>query len=157
MRKTRKCLLALMMFVLIFGSSCSSLSGRPAENSFSLAVLDPKTEIRAGEKVTFTARLSNLTNQDHVLAHGTPLIVLSMQPVGAEMEEGIGAALKQTTLKAHQYTEEKLDVSEAEAGDYILKAYCVFDINGKEYRYECADMPIKVTAAQTDAKPALRR
>ena len=62
--------------------------------------------------------------------------------------------MKQTILKAHQYTEEKLDVSEAETGDYILKAYCVFDINGKEYRYECEDLPIKVTGEQTATKLA---
>lgn len=154
MRRTRKCLLALMMIVSIFGSSCSSLSGRPAENGFSLTILEPETEIKAGDQVSFTARLSNLTNQDHVLTHGMPLIMLSMQPVGAEIEEGFGATLKQTILKAHQYTEEKLDVSEAETGDYILKAYCVFDINGKEYRYECEELPIKVTGEQTATKLA---
>ena len=88
MRRTRKCLLTLMMIVSIFGSSCSSLSGRPAENGFSLTILEPETEIKAGDQVSFTARLSNLTNQDHVLTHGMPLIMLSMQPVGAEIEEG---------------------------------------------------------------------
>ena len=110
---------------------------------------DPETEISAGEEVGFTAQLSNLSDHDVVLSHGDPLIVLSLCSAEDEAEEGVGAVLAQTAMKAHEQIEKETFIRVEEAGDYRLRAYCAFSIGGEEYRYECEDIPIKVTDAQS--------
>lgn len=144
MRITKAAILMGILFVMILETACSSTSVNPTEDSFEFAIIDPKTEIKVGEKVNFTARLTNLTDRDFVLDHGIPLIVLYIRPAGDTSEEGIGSALVQTTLEAHQYTEKKINIQAVEAGDYILRAYCSFDIGEQEYRYECDDISIKI-------------
>ena len=66
-----------------------------------------------------------------------------------EAEEGVGAVLAQTEMKAHEQIEKEPFIRVEEAGDYRLRAYCAFSIGGEEYRYECEDIPIKVTDAQS--------
>ena len=66
-----------------------------------------------------------------------------------EAEEGVGAVLAQTEMKAHEHIDKETIIRVEEADDYRLRAYCAFSIGGEEYRYECEDIPIKVTDAQS--------
>ena len=66
-----------------------------------------------------------------------------------EAEEGVGAVLAQTAMKAHEQIDKETFIRVEEAGDYRLRAYCAFSIGGEEYRYECEDIPIKVTDAKS--------
>ena len=144
MRFAKIAILMMLLFVMTFGTACSNSSVYPTKDSFELTVTAPQTEIIVGEEVTFTAKLTNLTDKDFILNHGIPLIVLYVRPAGDTSKEGIGAALVQTTLKAHQYTEKEINIQAAEAGDYVLRTYCLFDIDGKEFRYECDDIIVKI-------------
>ena len=138
----RKAAVWIGMVMVMLLSACSAELPKLSADSFSFSVIDPETEISAGEEVGFTAQLSNLSDHDVVLSHGDPLIVLYLCSAEDEAEEGVGAVLAQTAMKAHEQIEK-------EAGDYRLRAYCAFSIGGEEYRYECEDIPIKVTDAQS--------
>lgn len=148
MRTRKRMILAAVAtcLLIVLGIVWYHASANITEESFTFEVIDPKTEIKVGENVSFTARLTNLTNRDLVLSHGMPLISLYIRPEGETFEKGIiGSTLVQTTLRAHQYTESEIHVEAAEAGNYVLGTYCFFEIDGKEYRYECEDILVKVT------------
>ena len=148
MRARKRIILAAVAVCLLIGLGIVwyHASANITEESFTFEVINPETEIKAGETVSFTARLTNLTNRNLVLEHGMPLISLYIQPEGKTFEKGIiGSTLVRTTLRAHQYTESEIHVEVAEAGNYVLGTYCCFEVNGKEYRYECDDILINVT------------
>lgn len=115
------------------------------ENSFEFNIDVPKTEMKVGEEVCFSAKLTNLAERDFILEHGTPLIVLYIRSANDSSEEGVGSTLVQTTLNAQQSIEKKVDFKAEKAGDYLLRAYCSFNIDGKEYRYDYGDVSIKIT------------
>lgn len=145
----RKAAVWIGMVMVMLLSACSAEPPKLSADSFSFSVIDPETEISAGKEVGFTAQLSNLSDHDVVLSHGDPLIVLYLCSAEDEAEEGVGAVLAQTAMKAHEQIEKETFIRVEEAGDYRLRAYCAFSIGGEEYRYECEDIPIKVTDAQS--------
>ena len=137
----------LACLLVVLGVAWYYTAANVTEESFTFEVVDPETTMKAGEPALFTVRLNNLTNWDLVLEHGAPLISLFLVPDGEAAQTGIvGASLMQTTLKAHQYAEEEFQIDASEAGNYVLVAFCAFEINGKQYRYECDDILISVTA-----------
>lgn len=142
----RKAAVWIGMVMVMLLSACSAELPKLSADSFSFSVIDPETEISAGEEVGFTAQLSD---HDVVLSHGDPLIVLYLCSAEDEAEEGVGAVLAQTAMKAHEQIEKETFIRVEEAGDYRLRAYCAFSIGGEEYRYECEDIPIKVTDAKS--------
>ena len=146
----RKAAVWIGMVMVMLLSACSAELPKSFKRTASrFSVIDPETEISAGEEVGFTAQLSNLSDHDVVLSHGDPLIVLYLCSAEDEAEEGVGAVLAQTAMKAHEQIEKETFIRVEEAGDYRLRAYCAFSIGGEEYRYECEDIPIKVTDAKS--------
>ena len=96
----RKAAVWIGMVMVMLLSACSAELPKLSADSFSFSVIDPETEISAGEEVGFTAQLSNLSDHDVVLSHGDPLIVLYLCSAEDEAEEGVGAVLAQTAMES---------------------------------------------------------
>ena len=118
----RKAAVWIGMVMVMLLSACSAELPKLSADSFSFSVIDPETEISAGEEVGFTAQLSNLSDHDVVLSHGDPLIVLYLCSAEDEAEEGVGAVLAQTAMKAHEQNNFIVIVPPSFVGYY----YCFF-------------------------------
>ncbi len=118
----------------------------PANDDFSLSIVNPQTVISVGEQVTFCAELNNLTDRHFRLEHGFPLITLYIYPEGEPPQEGIGATLTSSEMEAHTSIEKMLNTQILEAGNYVLRAFCVFSVNGTDFYLEDS-VPLSVTVS----------
>lgn len=115
---------------------------------FQLVIENPQTVISVGEKVTFTARLTNLTNKRYTIEHGYPLITLYMRGVDDNTQEGAEAVSLSSVLEPRGNIEQTAQVQPEEAGEYRLRSSCIFRMDGKDYRLKCEDVPITVVEAK---------
>ena len=63
----RKAAVWIGMVMVMLLSACAAEPPKLSADSFSFSVIDPETEISAGEEVGFIAQLSNLSDHDVVL------------------------------------------------------------------------------------------
>ena len=63
------------------------------QEMFDFSVDVPQTTIRIGERVAFTATLTNLTNEAHTLEHGFSLINIYVRNVDDEPRNNISSVL----------------------------------------------------------------
>ncbi|MGN6713009.1 hypothetical protein [Anaerocolumna jejuensis] len=112
---------------------------------FRLTINNPQKILQKGDKVTFTARLTNLTGKKYTIYHGAPLICLYIRNKGDETPAGIYSMKVKSVMKPHGYIEQTLNIEALEAGEYVLKAYTIFKAKNKEYNLKCEDILITVT------------
>ena len=132
-----------IIFPLLFVSCSNSVIAKD-DSRFSFSVVEPKTEIKVGEKVTYTAVLKNNTAEKYTLEHGLSLITLYIRAADDKTEDGIGATLVKTEIEANGTVDKVYNAEPLEAGKYVLRAYCKFMLDGSDYLYECEDIPITV-------------
>ena len=135
-----------MMFML---TSCDFRPDPPEENAFSLVMDFAQTTVKAGEKVTYKAILKNEEHESYTLQHTQKLIYISVvKSEDYDDEKPVLASLTETDIAPHGQVEEFYDFTPTEKGEYILKAYTAFSIEGKEtakdYSYECEKIIITV-------------
>ena len=124
-------------------TSCGDPS--PNTDDFEFVIQDPALTASCGETIEYSAKLINKTNEEFVLSHGMPLIALYVYNYGETPEEAVGASLIESTIDAGGFIEKNTSVCFTEPGDYMLRAFCVFSIDEKEFRYEIDPMKISVS------------
>lgn len=141
-------LIAVISMMFVF-TSCDFTPEPPEEDTFSLVMDFAQTSVKVGEKVTYKAILKNSDDESYTLEHTQKLIYISV--VKAEDytdEKNLLTTQTFSDIASHGQIEEFYDFSPAEKGKYILKAYTVFSIEGKEttkdYSYECDEIKITV-------------
>ena len=142
--------LVLAVILIMFSfSSCEVKPVAPDEKAFSLVMDYAQTTLKKGDKVTYKAILKNNSHEVYTLDHTDKLIYISI--VKAEdykNDKIVSASASSTDIAPHGQVEEFFDFTAVEKGDYILKAYAVFSIDGKdgvkEYSYECNEIKITV-------------
>lgn len=139
---------AMILMMLSF-SSCALKPEAPDENNFSLVMDYAQTTVRVGQKVTYRAILKNNSENVYTLDHTQKIIYISVVKASEYKDENIVAASdSQTNIAPHGQIEEFYEFAPTEKGEYILKAFASFSIDGKdgikEYMYECEEIKITV-------------
>ena len=141
-------ILAMILMMLTF-SSCGYKPEPPEENTFELIMDFAETVVKKGSTVTYRAILKNNGVESYTLQ--CPLKPIYISVVKAEEfsdEKLVFSSLSESGVAAHGQIEEFYDFTPAESGEYILKAYSQFTIEGKEstkdYLYETAQLRITV-------------
>lgn len=132
----------LFCAVLVVFAGCSATL--PAEDTFLLSIDEVDTSFSVGETTTFTARLVNTSDQAYIADHGFNLINLYVYHKGEEPPYIEPSLLVTSTIEAHADIEKTLRTEWQEAGEYILRAECVFSIDGQEYRLTCEEIPLTI-------------
>ena len=131
----KRMLALLIVCVMICSAGCRREP--PSEDSFELILFNGLEEdIHCGDLIGIIVRLANLTDREYMLVHGYPLISLYVRPEGETLDSLIGATRMETKLEPNGMIEKELQVQFSEPGDYFLRAFCMFEIDGKEYHYE---------------------
>ena len=95
----KKAALAFLLLCLAaFSSSSNDSYPVPDLYSFSLELTVPKTTIRAGEKVTFTAALKNLTGKEYTLISLQQVVWLHILPEDCEYMPIVVSTAYPTTI-----------------------------------------------------------
>ncbi|MEG2814123.1 MAG: hypothetical protein RSA79_05940 [Oscillospiraceae bacterium] len=134
--------IVLVFCCFCFLTGCSTNASK--KDLFDIVVDNPQTSIKAGEKVTYTAKLVNLTDKKYTLEHGEPLIALYICNVNNKTEEAVGSTLVSSVLEPNGNIEKTINVQLLETGEYTLRAYCTFKTDGQEYRLNYDDILITV-------------
>ena len=96
----KKAALAFLLLCLAaFSSSSNDSYPVPDLYSFSLELTVPKTTIRAGEKVTFTVALKNLTGKEYTLISFQQVVWLHILPEGCEYMPIVVSTAYPTTIE----------------------------------------------------------
>lgn len=140
--------LAVISMVLSF-SACEHKPEPPEENAFSLVMDFAQTTVRVGDKVTYRALLKNTEDESYTLNHSGYLISISVVEKEKYTEKiPSSSIIAYSEVAAHGQFEQFYEFAPTEKGEYILKAYCAFTIEGKEttkeYFYECDEITITV-------------
>lgn len=114
------------------------------EDIFRLSIENPQKVIKVNEEVTFTARLTNLTDKEYTLYHGEPLISLYIRSKDDDTPEITYSILVKSVIEPSGYIEKKLNIKALEAGEYILRAKSSFEVEGVRYELNCEDVPILI-------------
>ena len=135
----------LFVIALIFSfsmilSSCNS----NRDEMFQLTIINPQTRVQVGDNVTYTAQLTNNTNKKVTIYHGYPLINLYIRHVDDTTEEGIGSVRIESIVEPHEILERTLNIEAVEAGEYILRAFSRFEIDGNDCLLECDDVRVTI-------------
>lgn len=138
-----------MMFVL---SSCKNKPEPPEEKAFSLVMDFAQTYVKQGTTVKYRAFLTNNEHEQYTLKHAGELVnvyvVKEEDYVDGDFSAVTDAVVSETGIGPHNQIEALYKFTPTEKGVYILKAYSVFTIEGKEstkdYIYECEETEIIV-------------
>ncbi len=138
-----------MMFVL---SSCENKPEPPEEKAFSLVMDFTQTYVKKGTTVKYRAFLTNNEHEQYNLKHAGELVniyvVKAEDYVDGDFSALTDAVVSETGIGPHNQIEALYKFTPTESGKYILKAYSVFTIEGKEstkdYTYECDEIEIIV-------------
>lgn len=147
--------LFLAMILMLFAfSSCGYKPEQkpeelPEENTFELVMDFAETVVKKGSTVTYRTILKNNGAKSYALQ--CPLKPIYISVVKAEEfsdEKPVFSTLSESGIAAYGQIEEFYDFTPTEPGDYILKAYSQFSIEGaestKDYFYETAQLRITV-------------
>lgn len=147
-------LLLLAIIIMMFSfSSCGYKPEPPSENAFSLVMDYAPVTLKAGEKITYKAILKNAEHETYTLEHVADLIHIYVVKSENYMDPEAHMALSdsvvsETDIAPHGQSEEFYEFKPTEKGEYILKAYTSFSIEGnketKNYFYECEEIKIIV-------------
>ncbi|MBP3330938.1 MAG: hypothetical protein J6L89_08925 [Clostridia bacterium] len=149
--KTLALLLSVISMIFIF-TSCTNKAEPPEDKAFSLVMDFSPTTVQVGKKITFKAILKNSEHESFTLEHPAELIHISVVKAEDYKQADIplltDTVLSESNIAPHGQIEEFYDFKPTEKGEYILKAYTVFSIEGKEttkdYFYECDEITITV-------------
>ena len=145
-------ILAVISITFVF-TSCEAKPEPPEDKAFSLIMDFSQTTVKLGEKVTYRAILTNSEHESYTLTHPADLIhIYVVKPenyIDPESHMALSdAVISETSIAPHGQVEAFYDFVPTEKGEYILKAYSSFTIDGKdktkEYFYECDEMTITV-------------
>ena len=145
-------ILAVISITFVF-TSCEAKPEPPEEKAFSLVMDFSQTTVSLGEKVTYRAILKNAEHESYTLTHSADLIhiyvVKSEDYIDPESHMALSdAVVSESQIAPHGQVDEFYEFTPTEKGEYILKAYSAFTIEGKdstkEYFYECEEMTITV-------------
>ncbi len=143
MKKIISILLAIVGFSCLL-TSCNTHA--PNTDDFDFLIQNPVLAVHCGDTIEYSAKLINKTNKKFILSHGVPLITLYVYNYGDTPEEAVGASLIKSTIDADDSIEKNISVCFTEQGDYMLRAYCNFFVDDKEYRYEID--PVKISVSE---------
>ena len=115
-----------------------------SQSDFEFFVATPVLETNCGETVTYNAELKNKTENDYVLSHGIPLITIYIYTPGEKPEDGVFSTLLETKISASESISKELKTQFTEPGEYMLRAYCSFSVQGENFHYEVDDYKIIV-------------
>lgn len=130
-------LFIIVMFLCFF-------KDKEKEEIFKFTIENPQKVIKMNEEVTFTARLTNLTDKEYTLYHGDPLINLYIRGKDDDTPEITYSILVKSVIEPSGYIEKKLNIKALEAGEYILRAKSSFEVEGVRYELNCEDVPILI-------------
>lgn len=145
-------ILAVISITFVF-TSCEAKPEPPEEKAFSLIMDFSQTTVGLGEKITYRAILTNSEHESYTLTHAADLIhiyvVKHENYIDPQSHIALSdAVISETSIAPHGQVEAFYDFVPTEKGEYILKAYSSFSIEGKdttkEYFYECEKMTITV-------------
>ena len=134
--------LLIIAICCLFLASCSSKP--PSRSDFKFSVTSPALEINCGKTVTYAAELKNRTGSRYVLSHGMPLITLYIYTPGEKPEDGVCSTLRETKISGLETIRKELSTQFTEPGEYRLRAYCSFSVQGENFHYEVDDYKIIV-------------
>ena len=141
-------MLAVISMMFVF-TSCEYRPEPPDDSAFSLVMDFAQTTVKAGSKVTYKAIFKNAEHESYTLKHTQKLIYMSV--VRSEYfddEKVVYASEAETDIAPHGQVEEFYEFKPTEKGEYILYAFTVFSIEGKEtikdYEYACEKITINV-------------
>lgn len=137
MKKVKVFLLA-GLFVLLIGCVAE-----PAEK-FTFTTVEPQTTLTVGEKVTYTVKLTNCTARAYTLVHAMPMMSVYITNADDQSEFTVQTVKVDTDIKAGEVIEKSCNFQPMEAGEYLLKTYCWFEAEGKEYNLAKEAIPITV-------------
>lgn len=147
------CLILAVISITFVFTSCESKPEPPEEKAFSLVMDFSQTTVKLGEKVTYKAILKNAEHESYTLTHPADIIhIYVVKPenyIDPESQIALSdSVISETAIAPHGQIEAFYDFKPTEKGEYILKAYSSFTIEGndttKEYFYECEKMTITV-------------
>ena len=115
------------------------------QSTFDFKLDVPKTDFKVDEKVTYTAHLINLTNENYTLNHGMSLIYTYIYPEGDKPEIVQPSILITSDIKPNDEIKDIYNAQLQEAGNYILESSCSFELDGKDYYFKLD--PIKLTVS----------
>ena len=150
--KTTSLLLAIILMLFSF-SSCGFKPEPPDEKAFSLVMDFSPVTLNVGDKITYKAILKNAEHETYTLEHAADLIHIYVVKPENYMDPEAHMALSdsvisETNVAPHGQIEEFYEFEPTEKGEYILKAYTSFSIEGnketKGYFYECDEITITV-------------
>lgn len=103
--------------------------------NFRFKIIDPQTELSVGDTITYTAKFENLTGNQYKLEHAMPLISMYIYPESEKPQDIVGASLLTTALSKNEIITKTYNARIQETGNYILRAFCSFSIDGEHYFY----------------------
>lgn len=141
-------LLAVISMTFVF-TSCEYKPEPPDEDAFSLVMDFAQTTVTAGTKVTYKAILKNAEHESYTLKHTNKLIYISVvKSEDFDDEKVVLSSAAQTDISPHGQIEEFCEFKPTEKGEYVLYAFTVFSIEGKEttkeYEYACEKITVNV-------------
>ena len=74
-----------------------------------------------------------------------PLITLYIYTPGEKPEDGVCSTLRETKISGLETIRKELSTQFTEPGEYRLRAYCSFSVEGENFYYETDDYTITVT------------
>lgn len=149
--KPASLLLAIILMICTF-SSCGYKPEPPDEKAFSLVMDFSPVTLKAGDKITYKAILKNAEHESYTLTHSAELIHLYVVKAedykDADTHLLTDTVLSESSIAPHGQIEGFYEFTPTEKGEYILKAYAAFSIEGndttKDYFYECEEITITV-------------
>lgn len=149
--KLTSLLLAIILMMFSF-SSCGSKPEPPDEKAFSLIMDFAPVTLGVGDTFTYKAILKNAEHEAYTLAHSADLIHIYVVKAEDYRETDYklltDSVLSESSISPHGQIEEFCEFTPTEKGEYVLKAYSSFSIEGndetKDYFYECDEIAITV-------------
>ena len=141
--------LAMLLMMLTFSSCSYKPEQPPEEKTFELVMDFAETVVKKDSTVTYRVNLKNNGAQSFTLQ--CPLKPIYISVVKADEfkdEKVVFSALTEYGIGSYGQIEEFYDFTPTESGEYILRAFSQFEIEGKEstkeYLYETAQLRITV-------------
>lgn len=136
-------------------SDANSLTGEtstdnPPESCFSLSATEIPSSVKVGEDISFTATLSNQTNETYYISFGlgsgdvdTPLDFYFYN-VNSPISESRAAVLVSRNFNEFERIAQQFTCTPTEPGEYVLKISAGFSINDQSYSYALDEIHIQV-------------
>lgn len=141
--RLKKYLISIISIAIMLGFVSCSENLTP-EKMFSLTIDNPQKVVKQGSNASYTAFLSNLTDNDYTLKHGAPIILLYIRKVGDNTPESAYPAEDSSIIKAGNVFARTIGIEDLEPGEYVVRANCSFLIDDKQYDYKSEDVSITI-------------